>query len=214
MDAVERVFCEHLLPVYQRQMRFFAGLGSGRYEFETATGTLRFPGGATYQTQILGMETPAGEWQWAWADEKTLQPSVMEVARELRAWGQAKEIEAFTSPQLSVASLCCQGHTLAAVGSAVKGVHPYFRCDNDGFGVYVLVTEERYESELHSLAQSAVWKLIQDMFAAFAQPDDMLTLDCALKAAGFETEHTETTVVARRGTVEPMVIQKAWFEGS
>lgn len=52
---------------------------------------------------------------------------------------------------------------------------------------------------------------IVEMFADFAQADDLLTLRCALEAVGCEVEQTDDAMIGHRGSDEPLRFELAWF---
>lgn len=213
MLAIERLFCEELLRIHRRQARFLGGLRATAYTFHKETGVLAFSDGTTFETQILGLETPAKQWMWAWADTGELDSCLTTGARRVKAFGEARGLAELTTGTLAVDHLRCAGHTLAAIASVVHEAHPYFRCQHpDGVALFVLVTSATLKDDARGLDRNTARQAISDMFAAYAQADDLLTLRAAMEAAGFAVEFTETEVIGRRGDDAPMVFQRAWFD--
>ncbi|MCY1065446.1 hypothetical protein OV090_11770 [Nannocystis sp. RBIL2] len=213
MLAIERLFCDELFRIHRRQARFLDGLQATSYTFHKETGVLAFADGITFETQILGLETPAKQWMWAWADAGSLDSRLTTGARRVKAFGDTRGLAELTTGTLAVDHLRCAGHTLAAIASVVHEVHPYFRCQQpDGVALFVLVTSATLKDDARGLDRNTARQAISDMFAAYAQADDMLTLRAAMEAAGFAVEFTETEVIGRRGDDAPMVFQRAWFD--
>jgi hypothetical protein len=212
MSAIEARFCEELFRIHRRQMRFVAMLEGGTYVFHKDTGVLAFSDGTTFDTQILGLEMPSGQWMWAWADDGNLAPQLKTAAERVKAFGEAHALTELTTGTFDVRGLRCAGHTLAAIASVVHAVHPYFRCEQPGgIALFLLVTSVTLEDDARTLEHDQVRRNIYDMFAAYAQADDMLTLRTAMEAAGFVVESNETDIVGRRGDDEPLLFKREWF---
>lgn len=213
MLPIEKLFCEELFRIHRRQMRFLGTLGAATYVFHKATGTLAFSDGKMVETQVLGLETPEKQWMWSWADSEDLDSRLKAAALRVRDFGAANGMAELTTGTLAVDHLRCAGHTLAAIASVVHGSHAYFRCQQpDGVALYVLVTSEAFEDDARSLDRDTVRRAISDMFAAYAQADDMLTLRTAMEAAGYSVESDDIDVIGRRGGDAPLVFKRAWFD--
>lgn len=212
MNPIEQLFCEQLFRIHRRQMRYFGQLPRGAYAFHRDTGTVVFPDGTVFETQVLGLETPEKQWVWAWADSDVLDPRLKVAAERVKAHGELHGLPELTTGTLDVSPLACAGHTLAAIATVLHAVHPYMRCEQpDGVAVYVLVTSVTLEDDSRDLPRDDVRRAISAMFEAYAQRDDMLTLRCAMEAAGFTVESTDTEIIGRRADDQPMVFQRAWF---
>lgn len=209
--SIEHLFCERLLRIYLRQIALLDELPSTVYVFHRDSATLAFSDGTVLETQVLGVESPDGTWRWAW-DDAVVPHGCAASARQVRTHGEALGLPELTTGRLDVTTLACRGHTLAAAATELLGAeHPYMRCEQpDGMAVY-LIPPLRTARDPRAMTRSEARQAILDMFAAFAQRDDMLTLRSALEAAGFAVTSTETEIVGRRGDDEPLVFQRAWF---
>ncbi len=213
MLAIEKLFCQELFRIHRRQVRFLGSIPSPTYVFHKQTGVLAFSDGTTFETQVLGLETRAKQWMWSWADVDQLDARLKAAALRVREFGEQRAFPELTTGTLTVEHLRCAGHTLAAIASVVHGKHPYFRCEQpDGVALYVLLTSQTLDDDARTLDRDTVRCAITDMFAAYAQPDDMLTLHSAMQAAGFAVESNESEIIGHRGDDAPMVFKRAWFD--
>jgi hypothetical protein len=211
VNPIERLFCENLLPIHRRQRRFLAQINGAAYDFDPTTATLSDSSGATFSTQILGIESN-GHWMWAWADSGHLQPATTVAAAAVKAFGEAHGLAELTTAKVELAHLRCGGYTLAAIASLAQGSQPFFRCvQPDGVAVFVLVTSVTLPDDAGQLTRSEVNRAIRDMFQDYAQADDILTLSSAMTAAGYRLELTDDAVIGHRGDEEPMRWERAWF---
>jgi hypothetical protein len=192
-------------------MRFIRSLTSSIYVFHKDSGRLVFDSGESFETQILGVETAAQKWRWARSDDSSLPPELTVAAEAVRAYGESHALPELVQRDVDASALRCAGHTLAAIATVVHEDHPYFRCDHgDGVALFVLLPVS-LPDDSPSLDRATARQAISDMFAAYAQTDDMLTLRSAMEACGFAVESTATEIIGRRAGDEPMVFQRAWF---
>lgn len=112
------MFCEQLFSVHRRQKRFFETIAdAASYDFDPNSSVLEFSSGERFETQILGLETPQGDWMWAWADTHIVNPGLSVAAKHVCQIGQNLDVPELTTGQVNVGHLLNRGHTLAVLAS-------------------------------------------------------------------------------------------------
>lgn len=129
-------------------------LGEHEWKLDFEQGKIRF-GEENYPFQFLGTESDNGTWKWAWDNVNGFDEGLLNLAYEIKAYGEDKGIRALKTANLETDENC-NGLVLASVATYLsKTPYAYYLCYHEK-GVAVIALEALPEAFFKALDFSEV----------------------------------------------------------
>jgi hypothetical protein len=98
---IRELLDDHLLACFDRQLAFSDLIGDAGYSVDLQEGSVSFAGGRKLRVGLIGSAAPGpSTWLWAWANPTSYPAPVLEAAKEVRAFGEARRVRELVTPEL------------------------------------------------------------------------------------------------------------------
>ncbi|CAK9007535.1 Probable phosphoenolpyruvate synthase (PEP synthase) (Pyruvate, partial [Durusdinium trenchii] len=194
-EPLQELFARHVLSSFVKQLRLADVVRDESWQFDKASGTLRFGDSIEYRVQVLGTESHGSDtWLWAWANEASkIPPGHLVAANRLRTFGHEQGIDELTTAMVSLDIL--DGHTAGMIASGVAVGNAYFRCPYEGGAMFVLITDPLTDSPVEADVIRTT-RAIAEAFSNFEISNQRQVMLAYLRQRGIEVQVEGQTVQA------------------
>ncbi|CAK9053921.1 Uncharacterized protein SCF082_LOCUS29335 [Durusdinium trenchii] len=194
-EPLQELFARHVLSSFVKQLRLADVVRDESWQFDKASGTLRFGDSIEYRVQVLGPESHGSDtWLWAWANEASkIPPGHLVAANRLRTFGHEQGIDELTTAMVSLDIL--DGHTAGMIASGVAVGNAYFRCPYEGGAMFVLITDPLTDSPVEADVIRTT-RAIAEAFSNFEISNQRQVMLAYLRQRGIEVQVEGQTVQA------------------
>jgi hypothetical protein len=141
--GLSSLFDRHAAASFDKQLFLNELVGENAWHFDMATSFLSFGKKYRWQVQLLGTESEVTRtWLWAWANPGGRVPAPSHSANLVRAVGDLQRCVQLSEPQFPVGEV--DGHYLANLASGLCQARAYYRAQNQGGAVFLLIVDKEF----------------------------------------------------------------------
>jgi hypothetical protein len=124
--------------------------GSGRWDYDQRTATLKFSNSYTFKIQMVGTEsTISNTWLWTWANTGSPTPlAMMHASLVARDFGEKNDVAELVTPKLLLSNEV-NGGTLLMVVCGIYGGDSFYRGPYDNGAMFMLIKDPKYPQLEH-----------------------------------------------------------------
>ncbi|MEL6307673.1 MAG: DUF6882 domain-containing protein [Chloroflexota bacterium] len=170
MPTLDSLTLKYGAAAYERQVHFADIVGDAMpsYKVDLNKGILTLNETA-FAIQLLGTESEATEsWLWAWAmnDDGSVPEIVLNVALQIRAFGEENNVPEFTSDDTIPVDDRVSGQRFGLIACVLCDGNAYFRMPYEGGAIFLLIKDSTFptdERHLITRMTSSFPQFIQNM---------------------------------------------------
>lgn len=185
-SKLRHLFEVHGLFSLRKQRALAALLGPHTWDFDAATGTLKFSRDRHFRAQILGVEVgPPAKRLWCWAHDEAagVAPEHRRAADQLKTFGEKEQIEEFVVPRLPRERM--EGQLLGCVALGVLPAPGFYRGLLGDTATLFVIDDPDYP-ELPSFGAAEFVMTLRDAFSQYEFRNHRQAVESFLAQLGWE----------------------------